>query len=148
VIVGYLNHYFEEVLGEPMDLRHPDFPHGPGLMFIVYTAIFTKMPLSNLWGFMFFLTMVVLGMSAQLGFMNILTDFLKALKFRYKMRTLNIEQCTVIVCGVLWASAITFTTKGGFFMIKFFDDYAFNIQLIFLNLTLTKVYVASTDFNS
>ena len=44
VIFGYLNHYFKEIMGEPIHLWEEHSLHGPGLMFIVYTAIFTQMP--------------------------------------------------------------------------------------------------------
>jgi len=87
VVFGYLGHYTHE-----RGIGFDDLPiNGPDLIFITYPAIFTKMVFPNFWLFLFFLTMILLGIDSQFGNVEVVSCFIDDLKLKWKGRKLTIQ---------------------------------------------------------
>ncbi|CAL1540559.1 unnamed protein product [Lymnaea stagnalis] len=120
---------------------------GPGLAFVVYPAVVTKLPVSQLWSVLFFLMLITLGLGTQIAtvttvhttIMDQFTEF-----FRPSKRSF-ILLLAIAVTGYL--IGLSFCTQGGMYVVQLFDNYAATYSLLAIGLVecvaLSWVYGAS-----
>ncbi|XP_075552641.1 sodium- and chloride-dependent GABA transporter 1-like [Dermacentor variabilis] len=103
---------------------------GPGLAFLVYPEVVTRMPASMLWSLLFFVMLLLLGINSQFctseGVVAGLIDQWPSLMTRRKLVTF----CLVVTQFLL---GLPMTTQGGMYLFQLMDNYAISgITLLFV----------------
>ncbi|XP_062607423.1 sodium- and chloride-dependent glycine transporter 1-like [Saccostrea cucullata] len=102
---------------------------GPGLVFIAYPEALTKLPMPHLWGVLFFLMLITVGVDSQFGMFETVASGLADI-FPKQLNSRKI-QTTAILCVVLFLLGIPFTTNGGVFIFQLIDWYASTFCIMF-----------------
>ncbi|MDP8217040.1 MAG: sodium-dependent transporter [Candidatus Kaelpia imicola] len=103
-----------------------------GLAFVVYPQAISLLPfLPQLFGFLFFLTLCIAGISSSI---SIIEAFSSALidKFHFNRKTI-----TSIVCILGFFGSMIFTTGGGLFWIDIVDHFLSHYGLIMIGILQT-----------
>ncbi|KAL4434737.1 hypothetical protein ABPG74_017157 [Tetrahymena malaccensis] len=124
--MGYMSH----ITNIPID----EIPlRGPDLAFIVFPAVLTKMPFSNLLAIIFFIIMIFLGIDTQFAFMDGLAgtledelngDGLVVLSYRVPMKWVR-----ALVCGTVSLFGFLYCTQAGFYYLDLVDTYGVGFNL-------------------
>ncbi|XP_055865520.1 sodium- and chloride-dependent glycine transporter 2-like isoform X1 [Biomphalaria glabrata] len=140
-IIGYMAHELHQSVENVAR-------DGPGLAFIVYPEVVTKLPVSQLWSVLFFLMLITLGLGTQIAtvttvhttILDTFTEF-----FRPGKRSF-ILLLSIAVVGYL--IGLSFCTQGGMYVVQLFDNYAATYSLLFIGLieclALSYAYGANT----
>ena len=123
VVFGYLGHYcYQNNIGfDSLPIA------GSELVFVTYPAIFTKMYLPNQWVFLFFFTMVLLGIDTQFANVEVVSCYIDDLKPKWKGKLMSIQSTKLISCLFLFAVGVIQCTEGGFYIFLVYDNYIFRI---------------------
>ncbi|KAK9403651.1 Slc6a19: Sodium-dependent neutral amino acid transporter B [Crotalus adamanteus] len=110
---------------------------GPGLAFITFTEVVTRMPGAQIWSILFFLMLSCLGLSSMFGLIHgILTPFTEIpLVTKY----LRKEVSCGIICFASFLLGLLFTTRSGSYWLEVFDSYGSLTLLIISLLELCSV---------
>ncbi|XP_014034061.1 sodium- and chloride-dependent GABA transporter 1 [Salmo salar] len=107
---------------------------GPGLAFVVYPEIFSTMPVSQLWAFLFFLMLMCLGLDSQFALVEVMGTFVMdsfgpkiLLMLNYK------ELVTLLLCFLTFLLGLPCITQGGVYIFQLLD-YSVGITLMFTSL--------------
>ena len=97
---------------------------GPGLTFLAYPKALAKMPLAPFWSILFFITIILLGLSSMLGSAEAVTTsvidlFVKYLRKRWCPQMVLAAKC--VICFILGLPMVTY---GGMFIFQLFDFFA------------------------
>ncbi|KAM3841815.1 sodium-dependent neutral amino acid transporter B(0)AT3-like [Vipera latastei] len=105
---------------------------GPGLAFITFTEVVTRMPGTQIWSILFFLMLFCLGMSSMFGLVQaILTPFTEIpLVSKY----LSKEVSCGIICFASFLLGLLFTTRSGSYWLEVFDSYGGSLTLLIISL--------------
>ncbi|KRY55082.1 Sodium- and chloride-dependent glycine transporter 1 [Trichinella britovi] len=115
-VIGFMAHVtgkkIEEVVAE-----------GPGLAFVTYPEVVSRMPMSQLWAALFFFMVLTVGVDSV--FVMVETAITAAhdeLKIKKKLKVKRIyillgACCFMFVCG------LAFITKGGMYLLHLVDQY-------------------------
>ncbi|EAS07565.1 Na-dependent neurotransmitter transporter (macronuclear) [Tetrahymena thermophila SB210] len=125
--MGYMSH----LTGQSIQ----DIPlSGPDLAFVVFPAVLTLMPFSNLLSIIFFLTMVFLGIDTQFAFMDGLAGSIEDEFHGTDAKIFNItitqKHIRMGICSIVSLSAFLYSTQAGFYYLEFIDSYGVGINLI------------------
>ncbi|XP_048765155.1 sodium- and chloride-dependent glycine transporter 1-like [Ostrea edulis] len=102
---------------------------GPGLAFVAYPEAITRLPMPHLWGVLFFLMLITIGLDSQFGmFETVASGF--ADKFPKQLNSRKI-QTSAILCVLLFVLGIPFTTNGGIYVFQLIDWYAATFCITF-----------------
>ncbi|XP_074543410.1 sodium-dependent neutral amino acid transporter B(0)AT1-like [Halichoeres trimaculatus] len=118
---------------------------GTGLAFIVFTEAITKMPGSPAWSVLFFVMLLCLGISSQIGTIEGVVVPLQDLKvFPQKWPQ---EAKTGVTCFVAFIVCLLFAQNSGFYWVTLFDNFAGSVPLLFIGLfeMITVVYIYGID---
>ncbi|XP_060063138.1 sodium-dependent proline transporter-like [Ylistrum balloti] len=103
---------------------------GPGLVFLVYPEVLTRLPLPQLWAILFFFMLFMVGLDSQFGSVE---TFISALMDVFP-NTLGKRKYHVIgtVFFLYFSTSIIFSTNGAVYIFQFIDWYlsAFIIFLV------------------
>ncbi|CAD5117142.1 DgyrCDS5948 [Dimorphilus gyrociliatus] len=108
---------------------------GPGLAFIVYPEVVTKLPVAPLWSMMFFLMLITLGLGTQFAILNTVHTTLMDLfpnKFRSGLRPTLL---LIILCIVLFLLGLPCCTEGGMYVLTLLDNYSASYSVLIIALT-------------
>ncbi|XP_039185237.1 sodium-dependent neutral amino acid transporter B(0)AT3-like isoform X1 [Crotalus tigris] len=105
---------------------------GPGLAFITFTEVVTRMPGAQIWSILFFLMLSCLGLSSMFGLIQgILTPFTEIpLVTKY----LRKEVSCGIICFASFLLGLLFTTRSGSYWLEVFDSYGGSLTLLIISL--------------
>lgn len=105
---------------------------GLELAFVVYPALLTMLPGSNLWSVLFFVMLVTVGIDSMFASVDFTVTIIHQIKSRWFGKQIKMWVYTVIYCILQCIIGILFTTKGGYHLFKLFDHYAIGISMIFV----------------
>ncbi len=98
---------------------------GPGLAFVVYPEAINQLPMGNrLFGVLFFLVLIVAGLSSAISLTEAFTCSLCD-KFKLDRR-----RATGLICTIGLLGSLVFTTQGGFFVLDIVDHFVNNYALV------------------
>ncbi|CRK94128.1 CLUMA_CG007649, isoform B [Clunio marinus] len=86
---------------------------GPGLTFITYPEAVLLMPLPQLWAFLFFFMMIILGLGSQLGFVQTITSSIIDHWPHLRDQQKRVTAGTCIMCFI---AALPMTCNGGIYL--------------------------------
>ena len=135
VIFGYLG-YFSKLINVPIQ----ELPlAGPDLIFVTIPAALTTLPLPELWIVFFLIAMLMLGIDSQIALVEcisyVITDY------KPKLRGILLSEFVIrfIVCFFLFAFGIIYSTRMGYDILCFVNDYL--SFLPFIIPALFQVYI-------
>jgi solute carrier family 6 amino acid transporter-like protein 5/7/9/14 len=143
-IIGYMAH----TLHQPVDQVAND---GPGLAFVVYPDVVTKLPVPQLWSVLFFAMLITLGLGTQIATVTTVHTTLLD-QFSDTMR--KGRNSTYLLLGISLVGflvGLSFCTQGGMYIVTLFDNYAATYSLLAIGLVecvaLAWVYGAERLFS-
>jgi NSS family neurotransmitter:Na+ symporter len=107
---------------------------GPSLLFITAPAVFSSMPLGNIFMVIFFLLTAIASIGAQLSLLEVIAAFLEG---RFKMSRVRATLLTIIplaVVGIPAALSSSLMADVKVFGLTFFDLYDFGSSNVLLPL--------------
>lgn len=102
---------------------------GPGLVFVAYPEALTKLPMPHLWGVLFFLMLITVGVDSQFGMFETVSSGL-ADRFPKLLNSRKVLT-TACLCVFLFVFGIPFTTNGGVYLFQLIDWYASSFCITF-----------------
>ncbi len=102
---------------------------GPGLCFVVYPEAIAKLPAFNrLFGFLFFLTLVLAGLTSA---MSIIEAFVSAAVDKFRWRR---NRVVTVVCSMGFLGSLVFTTHAGLHWLDIVDHFLNSYGLVLVGL--------------
>lgn len=102
---------------------------GPGLVFVVYPEGLANMPISPLWGVLFFFMILTIGIDTQFAMMeSVIVGFIDEYKVLKKHKMLF----TLILCVIACIFGISMVTQGGMYVFHLFNLQSGGASLLFL----------------
>lgn len=107
---------------------------GPGLAFVVYPQVVTKLPVPQLWSALFMVMLINVGMGTQMGTVATIQNTL------VEVLPWNLERgrrpllVLLVVCTVAYSLGLLLTTYGGTYLLVLMDNYCASYALLFLAL--------------
>ncbi|BFZ13660.1 hypothetical protein BsWGS_16699 [Bradybaena similaris] len=139
-IIGYMAHE----LHQSVDTVATD---GPGLAFVIYPAVVTKLPVSQLWSLLFFAMLITLGLGTQIATVTTVhTTILDQFPELFRSKR-NSSSLLIIISIVGYVVGLSFCTQGGMYVVQLFDNYAATYSLLAIGLAecLALSWVYGTD---
>lgn len=104
---------------------------GPGLVFEVYPEAIGTLPGSQVWSFLFFLTVIMLGMDSAMGGLEcVITGLMDEFKSFFDRCHINREMFTGIVITVSFLVALSCVTPGGIYVFTMLETYVAGLSLL------------------
>ncbi|GAB6020696.1 hypothetical protein CHUAL_003365 [Chamberlinius hualienensis] len=104
---------------------------GPGLVFEVYPEAISTLPGSNIWAFLFFFMLITLGMDSTMGGLeSVITGIKDEFHSFFSKFRFSREIFTAVIMVVSFLVSITNLTRGGGYMLHWFDTYSAGISLL------------------
>ncbi|KAF7660662.1 hypothetical protein LDENG_00276980 [Lucifuga dentata] len=127
-ILGHMAYFYGKPVGEVAQ-------EGFGLVFIVYPAALTKLPISPLWSILFFLMIFIVGLDSEFTLIEVLTTslidaFPQTLKFKRAL-------ITVLACVILFFLGLPCVTRAGIYWVILMDQFVASWPLLILALLET-----------
>ncbi|GAB6021394.1 Solute carrier 6 [Chamberlinius hualienensis] len=105
--------------------------HGPGLVFQVYPEAIATLPWSNFWAFIFFFMLITLGMDSIMGGLeSVITGFKDEFHKLFSKCRFSREIFTAGIMIISFLISISNLTRGGGYMLHWFDTYAAGVSLL------------------
>jgi len=124
-IIGYM----ANELNQSVDAVAAD---GPGLAFVLYPTLVTKLPISQLWSVMFFAMLITLGLGTQISTVTtVQTTLMDQFSGTFRNKSLLLLIC-ISIAGFL--IGLSFCTQGGMYVVTLFDNYAATYSLLLIGL--------------
>ncbi|XP_065935728.1 sodium- and chloride-dependent glycine transporter 1 isoform X2 [Magallana gigas] len=102
---------------------------GPGLVFVAYPEALTRLPMPHLWGVLFFLMLITVGVDSQFVMFETVSSGL-ADRFPKLLNSRKVLT-TACLCVFLFVFGIPFTTNGGVYLFQLIDWYASSFCITF-----------------
>ncbi|XP_022709547.1 sodium-dependent noradrenaline transporter-like [Varroa jacobsoni] len=127
VIFVYLG-YMAQKQGVPVDKVATE---GHGLVFQVYPEAISTLPGAPFWSVLFFVMLLTLGLdSAMGGLESVITGLMDEFNFRIGKYKIPRELFTICVLCASFSMSMVNVTRGGGYMVTWFDTYAAGISLL------------------
>ena len=123
IIFGYLGYFCQKYGKDMNDLQIG----GKGLVFITIPACLSTMYLPNLWIFIFFLTMVLIGIDSQFGLLEATCYFIDDLKLQWNGSYIPSGVTKASTCLVIYLVGLPLATRGGTYVLELLDTFGFAI---------------------
>ncbi|XP_033111858.1 sodium- and chloride-dependent glycine transporter 1-like [Anneissia japonica] len=108
---------------------------GPGLAFIVYPEAVAQMPCPQLWAFLFFFMLFIVGLDSEfVMFETVITAVMDELESHYSGIMKHKNKITLITCVVSFLLGIPFVTEGGVYLMTLFDWYSAGVSPMVLGV--------------
>ncbi|XP_064637016.1 sodium- and chloride-dependent glycine transporter 2-like [Lineus longissimus] len=137
-IIGYVAH--EVGATNPEDVVNS----GPGLIFVVYPAALAKMPVGQLWSFLFFLMMFLVGLDSQFGNLETILTAIVDFNPRYLSGRLRRMLLGAVTCLILCICGVPCIMQGGMYVLHLIDWYCatYCVLLIYISelLVISWIY--------
>merc|ERR1712223_1977738 len=104
---------------------------GPGLVFEVYPEAIGTLPGSQIWSFLFFLTVIMLGMDNAMGGLEcVITGLMDEFKSFFDKFHITREIFTGMVIMVSFLVALSCVTPGGIYVFTMLETYVAGLSLL------------------
>ncbi|XP_055899303.1 sodium- and chloride-dependent glycine transporter 1-like isoform X3 [Biomphalaria glabrata] len=113
-IVGYLAKELETPIDTVVD-------EGPGLAFIVFPDVVTRLPIPPLWSFLFFFMLITLGMGSEFA---LLETVMTAVQDTYPPLRQKKVFVVLGVCVFGFLGGLVVCTEGGMYVLQLMDTYS------------------------
>ncbi|XP_035215212.1 sodium- and chloride-dependent glycine transporter 1-like isoform X1 [Stegodyphus dumicola] len=124
-IVGFMAHE----LGVPVN---EVAAQGAGLAFVAYPEAVSKLPISPLWSFLFFLMLMTLGLGTQFTIIEtVVTTIVDTYPDKLRRRKAWILSAS---CIVMFTMGLPICTKGGMYLLQLMDNYAASFSALIIGL--------------
>ncbi|XP_071950960.1 uncharacterized protein [Antedon mediterranea] len=108
---------------------------GPGLAFIVYPEAIALMPFPQVWAFLFFFMLFILGLDSQfVTFETFITAIVDEVDYHYPGFIKHKNKFTFLSCLTGFILGIPFVTDGGVYLMTLFDWYSAGVTPMFLGV--------------
>ncbi|KAG8198562.1 hypothetical protein JTE90_026461 [Oedothorax gibbosus] len=105
---------------------------GPGLAFVVYPEAISRLPLSPLWAFLFFIMLFAIGLDSQFGmFETTVSAFVDEFPTLLHNRKAIF---TAFLCVVMFLLGLPLVTEGGMYILQLMDWYSATFSLMIISL--------------
>nr|XP_022325393.1 uncharacterized protein LOC111125661 isoform X3 [Crassostrea virginica] len=123
VLAGFSVFAFMGVLSNELDTDiEKVITTGPGLTFVVNPAAMSYFPIAPLWSILFFLMIIMLGLSTQ--FVQIETVITAIMDENISVFRGKRIVVLFLVCSVLFFLGLPLSTQGGIYVLTLIDEYA------------------------
>ncbi|XP_067655017.1 sodium- and chloride-dependent glycine transporter 1-like [Haliotis asinina] len=113
-IVGYLANELKMPVDKVVE-------QGPGLAFIVFPDVVTRLPVSPLWSFLFFFMLITLGMGSEFA---LLETIMTAVQDTYPPLRQKKTWVVLAVSVLGFLGGLVICTEGGMYILLLMDTYA------------------------
>ncbi|XP_025088378.1 sodium- and chloride-dependent glycine transporter 1-like isoform X2 [Pomacea canaliculata] len=113
-IVGYLAKELDMPVDQVVD-------QGPGLAFIVFPDVVTRLPVSPLWSILFFVMLITLGMGSEFA---LLETVMTAVQDTFPHLREKKTWVVLTVCITGFLGGLVICTEGGMYILQLMDTYA------------------------
>ncbi|XP_071951531.1 sodium- and chloride-dependent glycine transporter 1-like [Antedon mediterranea] len=109
---------------------------GPGLAFIVYPEAVSLMPCPQLWAFLFFFMLFIVGLDSEfVMFETVITSVVDELEYHYPGRFMRYkDRITFATCVISFFLGIPFIMEGGVYLMTLFDWYSAGVSPMVLGV--------------
>uniref|UniRef100_A0A671UHP2 Transporter n=1 Tax=Sparus aurata TaxID=8175 RepID=A0A671UHP2_SPAAU len=125
-VLGHMAFLYGKPIGEVVK-------EGFGLAFIAYPEALSKLPISTLWSFLFFLMIFIVGLDSQFTILEVITTCLSDANpetLRSKRSLL-----TIMTCGVVYLLGLPCVTRAGIYWVTLLDTFTINTVLLVVSST-------------
>ncbi len=127
VVFSYLG-FFSHMSKIPIE----DLPiEGADLIFITYPAALSCLPFPRFWMFIFFLTLIFIGIDTQFAVVEAMGYMMIDFKFKYKDKLISNQILRLFVCLVLFIGFLFLSSRKGFYYLKFINSFIIFIPISF-----------------
>uniref|UniRef100_H2Z7F3 Transporter n=1 Tax=Ciona savignyi TaxID=51511 RepID=H2Z7F3_CIOSA len=98
---------------------------GPGLVFIAYPQSISLLPFPQVWSFLFFLTLLLLGFDSQFIQVEYLVNFFIDGSKRIRSLRWNKEILGAMLCFFNFLVGLSMVSEGGIYVFEIFNRYAY-----------------------
>eukprot|EP00111_Clytia_hemisphaerica_P022019 TCONS_00064735-protein len=102
---------------------------GPGLIFVVYPEGLAQMPVSTLWGVLFFFMILMIGLDTQFA---MLEAVIVGLSDEYKVLRQHKTTFIFVICLLALLFGISMVTQGGMYIFNIFNWQSGGVSLLIL----------------
>lgn len=142
IIFGYLGYYCKKY-----DLVLDQLPiSGPGLLFITFPACLSTMAWPSLWVFMFFLTMIFIGIDTQFSLVETVGYMVEHLATKFRGREFNPQVMRALICVVIFVISLPVCMQGGLEVIELLDTFGYALPAAISNLLQIVVWIKLTEY--
>lgn len=106
---------------------------GLNLVFITYPAALSTMKGTRIWIFAFFLMLTFIGINNLYGIVSNIETILMDMKIYYKDQLVSQKKAKLVICVVLMAIGLVFSTRSGFEILSFINSFVLFIPLAFIS---------------
>lgn len=98
---------------------------GPGLVFITLPACLSTMYWPNFWMFIFFVTLILIGIDSQFGLTETVTYFLEDLHLKWNGIVISDTFIKLSSCIFIYTIGLPVATQGGQYVLEMLDTFGF-----------------------
>ncbi|KAK7098482.1 sodium- and chloride-dependent glycine transporter 1-like isoform X2 [Littorina saxatilis] len=124
-IIGYLAHELDMPVDKVVD-------QGPGLAFIVFPDVVTRLPISPLWSFLFFFMLITLGMGSEFALLETVMTAVQDTFPHLRQKKTYVVLC---VCLLGFLGGLPICTEGGMYILQLMDTYAASWSVFAMAIT-------------
>lgn len=100
---------------------------GKGLVFITIPACLSTMFWPNMWIFIFFMTLILIGIDSQFGLVEATCYFIEDLKLKWNDMEISPLVSKTVTCIVIYLVGLPVATRGGTYVLELLDTFGFAI---------------------
>ena len=120
--------------------------NGPELIFLSFPASLDLLPFTRFWLFLFFFSMILIGIDSQFALLEILGFILIDFKFKWKGKLISEKILRLFVCIFFMIFGIIFSTRKGFTILTFFSNYVVFLPISFSSFINYHVFYKNGNF--
>ncbi|KAL8618892.1 hypothetical protein ACOMHN_020311 [Nucella lapillus] len=105
---------------------------GPGLAFIVFPDVVTRLPVSPLWSCLFFFMLITLGMGSEFALLETVMTAIQDTFPHLRQKKVWVVLC---VCLVGYFCGLIVCTQGGMYVLQLMDTYAASWAVFLMAIT-------------
>ncbi|XP_071526972.1 sodium- and chloride-dependent glycine transporter 2-like [Panulirus ornatus] len=132
VFVGFVIFSVLGFLAQELGVEIKDvIESGSGLVFVVYPAAISMMPLPQLWSVLFFMMFITVGLGTQF---TLVETVVTALTDQFKWMRQRKATVVVVTCILFFLMSVPMCLEGGIYMFELFVFYAASVSLIIISI--------------
>jgi solute carrier family 6 (neurotransmitter transporter, taurine) member 6 len=106
---------------------------GPGLVFIVYPQVLSRMPAPQFWSVLFFFMLLCLGLNSQFAIVEVIvTSIQDGFPNWIRMKLVYHEILVLIICTVAFFFGLPNIINSGIYFFQLIDHYVSSVTILFV----------------